>query len=138
MMPRLERTKVPPSVHLALLWAALMGLYIYNDYFMLYMPGTIEMMESGRMGPLGPATDQVMVGVALLLAIPALMIYLSVGLPAVISKWLNVVLGAAYTVVEFLTFPGTPPFYTMVVGFEILVTVAVIVIALRWPKTDAA
>ncbi|MEM6912663.1 MAG: DUF6326 family protein [Pseudomonadota bacterium] len=137
-MINLDKTALPTPVHLALLWAALMGLYIYNDYYMLYMPGTLDNMASGTMGPLGPATDGVMVGVALLLAIPALMIYLSVGLPAVVSKWLNVFFGAAYTAVEVMTFMGSHLFYQMVVVFEIIVTLLIVLKALRWPKADAA
>ncbi|MEM6745986.1 MAG: DUF6326 family protein [Pseudomonadota bacterium] len=137
-MRKLEQPKGATPIHLALLWAALMGLYIYNDYFMLYMPGTLDDMSSSTMGPLGPATDQVMVGVSLLLAIPALMIYLSVGLPAVLSKWLNVLFGVAYTAVEALTFVGSPLFYQIVVALEIAVTALIVVTALRWPKTDAA
>ncbi|MEO1041290.1 MAG: DUF6326 family protein [Pseudomonadota bacterium] len=137
-MQKIQPTTMPPSIHLALLWAALMGLYIYNDYYMLYMPGTLENMQSSTMGPLGPATDGVMIGVALLLAVPALMIYLSVGLPAVLSKWLNVLFGIAYTAVEVMTLMGSHLFYQMVVVFEIIVTVLIVFKALRWPKVDAA
>jgi hypothetical protein len=58
------------------------------------------------MGPLGPATPRVLVGVSILLAIPALMILLSVALPAGASRWLTIVFGLAYTVIEALTFLG--------------------------------
>jgi phosphotransferase system glucose/maltose/N-acetylglucosamine-specific IIC component len=85
---------VPRAVQLALLWAGVMFLYIYNDYFQLYMPGVIERMMDGRMGPLGPATDSVMIGVSLMLAIPALMVGLSALTPPVLARWANVVLGA--------------------------------------------
>lgn len=135
---KLESTRVSTPIQLGFLWAALMGLYIYNDYFMLYIPGTLEMMERGTMGPLGPATDGVMIGVAMLLAIPALMIYLSVGLPALLSKWLNVLLGLAYTAVEVMTLMGSPLFYQMVVVFEIIVTILIVLVSLRWPKVEAA
>ena len=66
-----------------------MGLYIYNDYFFMYTPGAIREMSSGIMGPLGPATPAIMVGVSLLMAIPALMIALSVALKPAVSRWSN-------------------------------------------------
>ena len=131
---RLENFRVPTPIKLALLWASLMSLYIYNDYFSMYVPGTIKMMSQGRMGPLGPAIPMVMVAVALLLAVPAVMIFLSAALPPVWSKWSNVVLGAAYTIVEVLTFTGPQLFYKIVVAIEIAVTVLVVLYALRWPK----
>lgn len=133
----LQRFDVPPPLLLSLLWAALMGLYIYNDYFSMYLPGAIEGMSAGRMGPLGPITDTILISVALMLAIPAGMIYLSAALPPVISKWSNVVFGLAYTVIELLTFFGSRPFYQMVVVFEIIVTLLIIWTAIKWPREAA-
>jgi len=130
----LQPNTVSAPLRLSLLWAALMGLYIYNDYFSMYVPGSIETMASGTMGPLGPATDQILVAVALLLAIPALMIYLSAALPAALSRWSNIGFGVVYTGVEALTFVGSRPFYQMVVAFEIIVTLLIVWTALRWPR----
>jgi hypothetical protein len=129
-----EHFRAPTSVTLALAWASLMSLFIYNDYFSMYLPGTIRDMSSGRMGPLGPATPGVLVGVSLMLAIPALMIVLSAALPAPASRWLNIVFGLAYTVVEALTFLGPALFYRIVVALEIGLTLFIVWRALRWPK----
>lgn len=111
-----------------------MGLYIYNDYFSLYTPGTIADMTAGRLGPLGQVNDGVMVAVSLMLAIPALMIFLSSALPRAVSRWANVGLGLLYTAVEAATFVGSPLFYKVVVGLEVMVTLAIVGYALRWPK----
>ena len=131
---RLERIKPPTNVKLSLLWTALMFLYIYNDYFSMYMPGSIEDMLAGRMGPLGEATETIMVAVSLMLAIPALMIYLSAALPPAASRVLNIILGLAYTVVQILTFFGSALFYQIVVGLEVAVTLLIVWTALTWPK----
>ena len=125
---------VPTAVVLALAWASLMSLYIYNDYFSMYLPGAITNMSSGRIGPLGPETPGVLVGVSTLLAIPALMILLSVALPAAASRWFNIVVGLAYTAVEALTFPSPHLFYKIVVAAEIAITVHIVWRALRWPR----
>ncbi|WP_425991613.1 DUF6326 family protein [Brevundimonas sp. TWP2-3-2] len=120
---------------LSLLWATLMGLYIYNDYFSLYMPGTIEEMAAGKLGPLGQVNDAVMVAVSAMLAIPALMIFLSSALPRAISRWTNVLLGVVYTAIQVLTvLGGSRPFYLMVVALEVLVTLTIVAYALRWPR----
>jgi hypothetical protein len=133
-----ESVQTPTPIRLALLWAALMGLYIYNDYFSLYVPGTIEEMSAGVIGPLGTANDIVLVMVALVLAIPAMMIFLSVFLPTVLSRWSNIFFGVVYTIIEGLTFVGSRPFYQMVVTFEIVVTLLVIWTAWRWRRLPEA
>lgn len=131
----LQAFQLPRPLRLSLLWTAMMFLYVYNDYFSMYVPGTIEAMSAGRMGPLGEATDTVLLGVAVLLTIPALMVFASAGLPAAFSKWLNVVFGAAYTLVNAATFFGSPLFYQFVVGVEIVLSISIVVSALTWPRT---
>jgi len=131
----LDDYRLPVKIKLALMWTALMFLYIYNDYFSLYLPGTIADMTAGRIGPLGPATPGVLIGVSIMLAAPSLMIVLSAVLPPVISRWLNVLLGFGYTAIQMMTFPGSPPFYQIVVGLEVALTLAVIWTALKWPRT---
>jgi len=132
----LEEFHVPIKVKLALLWVSLMFLYIYNDYFSLYTPGTIADMTAGRLGPLGQASAGVLTGVSIMLAVPSLMISLSVSLPALISRWLNVVFGLAYTAIEALTLPNSALFYRIVVVLEIALTVLIVWYAVRWPRTE--
>ena len=130
----LEAFQPPTCIKLALLWATLMFLFIYNDYFSLYLPGTITSMSAGRMGPLGAARPGILVAVSILLAIPALMIFLSAALPPFASRWLNVLFGSAYTLIQALTFSGSEPFYKIVVVLELMVTVLIVWYALRWPR----
>ena len=44
----LEDIKVNVKLKLAALWTSFMFLYIYVDYFALYMPGKIEDILKGR------------------------------------------------------------------------------------------
>jgi hypothetical protein len=41
----LEPFRAPTGVVLALAWASLMSLYIYNDYFSMYLRGVITNMS---------------------------------------------------------------------------------------------
>ena len=131
---RLETFEPPTNIKLALLWASLMFLYIYNDYFSMYVPGTVDSMAKGSLGPIGHATDAVLVGLAVMLALPSLMIFLSAGLTSEISRWLNVALGLVYTAIELLTVFGSPVFYKIVVFVEIVLTSMIVFYALRWPR----
>ena len=132
----LERLRTPTNIKLALLWASLMFLYIYNDYFGLYSPGKIARIGAGRIGPF-EASEPVMVTLSILLAIPALMIFLSAVLPPVVNRSLNVLLGLVYSVVEVLTLIGSRLSYQIVVSLEIVVTLLIIWFALRWPRQGA-
>lgn len=133
----LKSWELPLPLKLSLLWASMMFLYIYNDYFSLYLPGTIEGMSAGKIGPLGEATPFVMLGVAVLLTIPSLMVFVSAWLPPPLSKWLNVVFGIIYTLVNVATFFGSALFYQFIVSVEVILSVSIVVCALKWPKQTA-
>ena len=134
--PKKPLSDPPISVKLklSLLWASLMFLYIYNDFISLYLPGTLDDVAAGSMGPLGQANDWLLLGVAVLVGLPGLMIFLSSGLPAAISRWANIVVGTLYTVVEIATFFDSALFYQVVVVTEIALTVAIVWHAVKWPR----
>jgi hypothetical protein len=130
----LQDFQVVTPVKLSLLWAALMSLYIYNDYISLYVPSQFQNLANGVMGPLGKATDPILIGIVLLMAIPALMICVPSMVSPIISKWANILFGLVYTVVEILTIIGSRPYYQIMVSFEIIVSLAIIWTAMRWPR----
>lgn len=133
----LEDNKVPLRVKLSALWAATMFCYIYGDFFGLFSPGTLAAMNAGRMGPLGDATPAVLLGVSVMMAIPSLMVFLSLVLPARIDRWANIALGLAYTAIMGLTMPGAPLFYLFFGVVEIALTLAIAWSAWTWPKASA-
>ncbi|MFO1508098.1 MAG: hypothetical protein U1F23_13710 [Lysobacterales bacterium] len=49
----------PVQLKLAMLWASVVFCYIYGDYFGLYVPGSLQSILDGRMGPLGATTQNV-------------------------------------------------------------------------------
>lgn len=134
--PPIEEFRVPPPVKLSLLWASLMSLYIYNDFIALWKPGMIEMISDGRMGPLGEATDLVMVGVAVVVGLPATMVFLSSILPANVSRLLNMIFGPIFCALAVLTGIWAAPFYQLIVAAEVVVLILITWIAFRWPRQD--
>lgn len=129
----LEEYRAPTKVKLAALWASTMFCYAYGDYFGLYVTGTLADMNRGIMGPLGHATPGVLVDVSLMMAVPSLMVALSLLLPARLCKWACVILGIAYTGIMVISLPGSEPFYKVLGVIEIALTLAIAVIAFRWP-----
>ena len=132
---RLEDVRIHVRFKLAALWASLMFCYVYGDYFGLYQPGTLRGMLDGRMGPLGPTTQGVLLATSLLMAIPSLMVFLSLVLPAVLCRWIQVVLGTAYALIMLVSMPGAWLFYLFFGAIEVVLSASIVWYAWRWPKT---
>ena len=129
--------KVHVRFKLAALWTSLMFCYIYADYFGMYQPGQLQAMLRGQMGPLGTATQGVLVGAAVMLIVPSLMIFLSIALTPGFTRWLNIVFGIVYTVIIALTMVGAWDFYILYGIIEIALQLLVVWYAWTWPKSVA-
>ncbi len=132
----LEDFKINVRIKISTLWATLMFCYLYADYFELYVPGKLTGMLDGIIGPLGQVTQAKLVGTAILLAIPTLMIFLSIGLPARIARCANIIFGMIYTAVAVATIasPGAWIFYQIFCAVEIFLTILIIGYAWQWPR----
>ncbi len=133
----LDDLKINVKLKLSALWAALMFCYIYGDYFGLYVPGQLKGMLAGQ-GPIGPVSQGTLVITSVLLAIPGIMIFLSLVLAPRVNRWLNIVLGAFYIAVMLLTMPGAWSFYILLGLIEIAIGVLTIWYAWSWPKQASA
>jgi uncharacterized protein DUF6326 len=121
---------------LSALWVSVMLCYIYGDYFGLYKPGTLQSMLDGQMGPLGHVTQTVLVGTSILMAIPALMVFLSLALKANLNRLLNMIFGMVYTIIILITMPGAWTFYIVLGVIEAFLTLLIFWNALKWPTMD--
>ena len=83
------------KMKLAALWASFMFLYIYVDYFHLYMPGMLSDLLAGKVFTFDISQTFLFI-VMILVAIPAFMIFLSVSLPNRINRWVNPIVAAIY------------------------------------------
>lgn len=133
----LEDVKVPVKLKLSALWASLMFCYIYGDYFGLFQPGNLQDMLQGKMGPLGPTTQGVLLGTSVLMAIPSLMVFLALALPAAFNRWANVVLGLAYAAIIVISMPGAWVFYQFLGVIEAVLSLLIAWQAWRWPRVVA-
>ena len=87
---KFEDIKVNVKLKLASLWASFMFLYIYVDYFHLYMPGSLKDILAGKVFVFN--ISYVFLTIAMFfVAIPVLMIFLSVALPAKINRLTNII-----------------------------------------------
>ena len=134
--PGLEDITIHVRIKLSALWVSVMFCYIYADYFGLYVPGSLQSILNGQMRPLGPTTQGVLLGTALMLAIPSVMIFLSVALQPALARWLNIIVGAAYTAIILLTMWAWV--YHIFYGvIEIALTALIVWYAWNWPRAPA-
>ncbi|HEV2705929.1 MAG TPA: DUF6326 family protein [Pyrinomonadaceae bacterium] len=134
----LHDIKIHVKIKISALWASAMCCYIYGDFFLLYQPGKLQEMLEGKMAPFGPTTQGVLVGTSISMAIPALMIFLSLALKANLSRWLNIILGALYSLFVLVTMPGAWAFYLFMGSVDILITSLIVWYAWTWPKQETA
>ena len=129
-----------PPVHLrvklAALWAALMSCYIYGDYFELFQPGQLTMMISGHTD-IGLVSQGMLLLFAVLLSLPALMIFLSLVLPRALCRCTSIVLAAIQVLFNSFTIQHSWQFYIYMGVVEIILSLTIIWYAARWPSSKS-
>jgi hypothetical protein len=118
------------------LWASLMFLIIYLDYFHLYMPGKIAEIQTGRVFVYDITQGFLLVALALV-TIPALMIFLSVALPTKVNRWANIIIAAINIPCILYNLAGEAWMH-MVVGAVVQVVLLCLIIcyAWKWPRIE--
>jgi len=132
----LEDIKVGLKLKLAALWTSLMFLIIYIDYFALYMPGTMENILKGRVFVFD-ITQGFLISALTIVTIPALMIFLSVALPAKINRWVNIIIAAVNIPLILFNLAGEAWIH-MVFGAAVEVVLLCLIIryAWKWPRIE--
>jgi hypothetical protein len=113
-----------------------MFLYVYVDILGLYMPGVIDDILAGIVWEL-QVSQTWAIGALTLMAIPILMVVLSVTLPARANRRTNLVVASLYVVVSVANALGESwtYYFALAVGLEVVVLAAILRYAWRWPRT---
>ncbi|MEM8900466.1 MAG: DUF6326 family protein [Bacteroidota bacterium] len=134
-MSKLENPKINIKLKLAALWTSVMFCYIYGDYFELYAPSKVEDLING-VGMLD--TPMKLFAASVMLAIPALMISLSIFLKPGISRWLNIIFGTFFTGIMLLIAVSSLTvwytFYVFLALVESVLTALIVWHAWKWPR----
>jgi hypothetical protein len=133
----LEDIKVSLKMKLASLWASLMFLIIYIDYFHLYMPGMMADIQTGGVYVFD-ITQGFLLAALASVTIPALMIFLSVALPAKVNRPANIIVAAVNIPFMLFNLAGEAWIH-MVFGavVEVVLLGLIIRYAWKWPRIEA-
>ena len=130
-----EDIRVNIKIKLASLWASVTLCYLYGDYFELYVPQKTEGLVSGVNMLDSPMK---LFAAAILLAIPALMVFLSIILKSTINRRLNIGLGIFYTaIMVIIALTSITPwriFYVFLAIIESCITSLIVYYAWKWTK----
>ncbi|HNL65376.1 MAG TPA: DUF6326 family protein [Ferruginibacter sp.] len=131
----LEDMKLNVKIKLSALWTSVTLCYLYGDYFELYVPQKTQGLVTGANLLDTPFK---LFAASVLLAIPALMVFLSVVLPPVINRRLNIFFGILFTgIMLLIAVTSLIPwrvFYVFLAVTESCLTALVVWYAWKWPK----
>ena len=132
----LKNTEIDIKHKLSALWLVFMMLYIYTDFYKLYMPGKIQDILSGVMD--GVKVTQVSLLVfAIITIIPAFMIFISLVVRAKVNRWLNIILGVLHIAIGVINLVGATWAYYIFYGISLtLIAILIVVYAWKWPNLE--
>ncbi|NUR90130.1 MAG: hypothetical protein HOY71_39155 [Nonomuraea sp.] len=137
----LDNRPLPVQAKLAAAWTSFMFLYIYVDYFHLHKPGVIDNLRAGLVFEFD-VSPMLLTMMLASVAIPALMVMLSMTLPARVNRATNLVVASLYIPYSVFNAAGESwdwaPFYGLSIGVEVLLLAFVLRSAWTWPRTTAA
>ncbi|WP_299887415.1 DUF6326 family protein [uncultured Lacinutrix sp.] len=131
----LENPKVNIKIKLSALWTSTIFCYLYGDYFELYVPEKVNSLLSG-INILDSPTKLLIASIVL--AIPSVMVALSILLKPKINRWLNIIFGLLFTLMMLLiavnSLTAWYSFYVFLAILESVITSLIVWHAWKWPK----
>ncbi|HQG70148.1 MAG TPA: DUF6326 family protein [Rhodoglobus sp.] len=137
-MPRqFDTSVIAVQAKLAAAWTSLMFLIIYIDYFHLYQPGEIDDIRGGVIFAFDISGTLLTIFFAII-AIPALMVMLSMTLRPRVNRAVNLVVASLYIPICVFNAAGATSdwafYYVVTIGVEVLILAFILRTAWTWPR----
>ena len=136
----LDNPPIPVQAKLVAAWTSFMFLVIYIDYFHLYQPGEIDVIRGGDIFVFEISGTLMTIFFALI-AIPTLMVLLSMTLPARVNRATNLVVALLFIPLSVFNAAGASWdwafYYGLTIGVEVLILAFILRSAWTWPRTPA-
>jgi len=130
--------KINIKLKLAALWASFMFLYIYVDYFHLYMPGSLKDMLAGRVFEFNISQGFLLIALVSM-TIPALMIFLSLAMSATVCRYTNIIVATVYIPYTLFNLAGEAWIHMFIgAAVEVVLLCLIISYAYKWPRTQSS
>lgn len=131
----LKDFEVNIKIKLAFLWTAVTLCYLYGDYFELYVPEkTVGLLNGDNL----LNSPMKLLSASILLAIPAVMVFLSILLKPKFNRFLNILIGVFFTaimvLIALISLTPWKSFYVFLALLESVITSLIVFYAWKWPK----
>ena len=140
-MTILEDRQIPVQAKLAAAWTSFMFLYIYVDHLGLYKPGHVDGILNGLIWKFDVSATLLTI-ILVSVSIPALMVVLSMTLPARANRATNLVVALLYIPFSMFNAAGASwdwaAFYGLSIGIEVLLLAFILRSAWTWPRRTAS
>ena len=118
------------KIKLSALWVALMLTYLLGDVLRIFSGDFI----AGEIGGM-QVTQGMFLGMAVLIVIPIVMVFLSLTLPYPVNRWANIIVAIIFFGINLIGLPRYPSAYDkflIIVG--LVFNVLTVWYAWKWPK----
>lgn len=128
---------INPRLKMAALWVSMLFVFAYVDLFSLYRADVRADLEAGEMA--GFTVNQgFLLGVTAYVAIPSLMVFLTLVLPARVARRTNVVVAALYLLTVLVSAFDDWAFVVAGSAVEAVLLAGIVYIAWTWPTEMAS
>jgi hypothetical protein len=134
----LDNPPIPVQAKLAAAWTSFMFLYAYVDILNFFKPGVIDDILAGLVFKFDISPTLLTIFLVSV-SIPALMVMLSMTLPARVNRATNLVVASLYIPYSVINAVGESwswaAFYGLSIGIEVLLLAFILRSAWTWPRT---
>jgi len=96
-------------IKLSVIWICVMLTYLLGDVLRIFS-GDFKAGEMGSKGGMA-MTQNMLLGIAILMVIPILMVFLSVTLNQPVSRWVNIIVAVFFFLFNLVGLPTYPSLY---------------------------
>ena len=136
----LDNPPIPVQAKLAAAWTSFMFLYVYVDVLNFYKPGVVDGILNGLVWRFDISPTLLTIFLVSV-SIPALMVVLSMTLPARVNRATNLVVASVLIPYSIFNAAGATwdwaAFYGISIGIEVLLLAFILRSAWAWPGTPA-
>ncbi|GGI47576.1 hypothetical protein BCL57_002288 [Agromyces flavus] len=136
----LDTPPIPVQAKLAAAWTSFMFLYVYVDILNFYKPGVVDAILNGQIWRFDISATLLTIFLVSV-SIPALMVVLSMTLPARVNRATNLVVASLLVPYSIFNAAGSTwewaAFYALSIGIELLLLAVILRSAWTWPRTPA-
>jgi hypothetical protein len=133
----LEDVPVPVKLKLAALWTATMFLFAYGDIYTVYRAEKVREILDGKIAGI-EVNQAFLMAASVYVAIPSVMVFLSLVLRPRVSRWTNLAAGAVYALTIIASAIGEGWAYSIFLSvMEVALVLLIVWFAWNWPRRPA-